>query len=242
MAKTKYLDKKGFASIDVMIKYHTGHEPSKETKKSLTKAARLAREIMRSTVWEMDKVFLFRRDAKLVNAVMNHHFHWDKLGDTKADKERLSKVKATIRRRMLHTSVMLHGSNYLLDVDASNRTESDGSSMDGTEGYVSPNKVLLQNKKGTVKVFKNLIPAGPIHVDFDLLSTYSLRAFARIVIHEATHRFCDTDDEAYCHEPAYPGLTPEQCANNADSYAYAALSFHAKALVTHASLEQAGEH
>lgn len=43
---------------------------------------------------------------------------------------------------------------------------------------------------------------------------------ARTVIHECSHKFNGTDDEAYHWQPAYPNLSVSDALDNADSYAW----------------------
>lgn len=67
---------------------------------------------------------------------------------------------------------------------------------------------------------------GDIHVTRDYIMNNRFQA-VRTFIHEATHRFANTDDfgeQGYMHADGSdfrePGITAEQCLRNADSYAY----------------------
>jgi hypothetical protein len=67
---------------------------------------------------------------------------------------------------------------------------------------------------------------GDIHVTRDYLMNNRFQA-VRTFIHEATHRFANTDDfdeQGYMHADGsdfrQPGITAAQCLRNADSYAY----------------------
>jgi len=83
--------------------------------------------------------------------------------------------------------------------------------------------------------------AKSIHLEFMLLGVWSEHAIARILIHEATHKFADTKDYAYMSDPdAWEVLTPSRSIKNADSYAYAALSFHARKIVNFRTFISAG--
>lgn len=66
---------------------------------------------------------------------------------------------------------------------------------------------------------------GSIHINFfDMLGPeISTLRVARVLIHEASHKFCDTLDHAYVHDKAYSALTPRQTLTNADSHAYTAV-------------------
>jgi hypothetical protein len=72
-----------------------------------------------------------------------------------------------------------------------------------------------------------------IHLEFMLLGIWSEPAIARILIHEATHKFAKTKDHAYMSdETQWARMTAPESIQNADSYAYAALSFYARRIVT----------
>ena len=62
------------------------------------------------------------------------------------------------------------------------------------------------------------------------LKDYSAVSYARIIIHEATHKYFNTEDEAYVHEDTYPTLSLPQTLNNVDSYAWAAVSLYCGAV------------
>lgn len=66
---------------------------------------------------------------------------------------------------------------------------------------------------------------GSIHLNFfDMLGpNLSTLRVARVILHEASHKFCDTLDHAYVHEMAYSSLTARQTLTNADSHAYTAV-------------------
>ena len=62
-------------------------------------------------------------------------------------------------------------------------------------------------------------------------------AFARLIIHEASHTFCGTTDVHYAHSKLlYDGESAPKMIQNADSYAYAALSLGEKTLHDYASV------
>lgn len=85
------------------------------------------------------------------------------------------------------------------------------------------------------KQFLPEVDAGPldrgsIHINFDALlradrQVSDLRV-ARTIIHEASHKFCNTQDHAYADRPVYRELMMEQSMWNADSYAFAAVSLY----------------
>jgi hypothetical protein len=55
---------------------------------------------------------------------------------------------------------------------------------------------------------------------------------ARIIVHEATHRFAATGDFGCTDHDTRASLAPKQAVLNADSYAYAAMSVLRNELVT----------
>jgi hypothetical protein len=68
---------------------------------------------------------------------------------------------------------------------------------------------------------------GAIHINFEVfLKDPQQRNLhvARTLIHEASHKFLDTYDFAYTHDPAYATINKAQAMRNADSYAFAAVS------------------
>ncbi|PKO55178.1 MAG: hypothetical protein CVU25_12430, partial [Betaproteobacteria bacterium HGW-Betaproteobacteria-19] len=71
----KHLDKRELISARLLIKYHSKRPPDKDVKRKLIEAAGVACAVMRTTVWEIDKVCLFRRDEKpLLTQVLDKHF------------------------------------------------------------------------------------------------------------------------------------------------------------------------
>jgi hypothetical protein len=77
---------------------------------------------------------------------------------------------------------------------------------------------------------------GSIHIDYSVFKPTSLwtdLGVAALIVHEASHKFCGTDDHAYHHEELkYDNLSKELSAMNADSYALLAASIHAGKVLT----------
>ena len=69
------------------------------------------------------------------------------------------------------------------------------------------------------EVFLNLTrtirKVGRIHIEFSYAAMYPRRFLAHCIVHEATHKFADTDDYAYTDEDEYAGLTAARRINNA---------------------------
>jgi hypothetical protein len=72
---------------------------------------------------------------------------------------------------------------------------------------------------------------GSMHIEFSLAEIYPLQQLARVILHEATHKFAHTVDEAYTEDSSYRGLDAGKKTRNADSYAYFVLSIHANKLI-----------
>ena len=63
-----------------------------------------------------------------------------------------------------------------------------------------------------------------IRIEFALTRTYTVDQLARVILHEATHKFGYTADYAYEGKGDIAGLTTGRAIKNADSYAYAGIS------------------
>jgi hypothetical protein len=65
---------------------------------------------------------------------------------------------------------------------------------------------------------------GSTHIQLSYCQTRSINSMARAIVHEATHKFAATVDWGYVDQGKVGELKPERAIENADSYAYAALS------------------
>ena len=72
---------------------------------------------------------------------------------------------------------------------------------------------------------------GSIHIEFSLATIYPRPQMARVIVHEATHKFAGTLDAAYCHNPFYKHLSVFEATKNADSYTYVVLSIYCNQLI-----------
>jgi hypothetical protein len=75
---------------------------------------------------------------------------------------------------------------------------------------------------------------GEIHISFKYLEElrYTDEMVARIIIHEASHKYWATVDHWYSHQTAqYEKMTCDECVENADSYAWAAVSLAKQELI-----------
>jgi hypothetical protein len=205
-------------------------------------------------------LMLRRKESALMKQVLAAHFHLiegDTAGGTLKDNVANKKFSARaifekdrrwvlerIRQNMLSLSFHLNTGVYLIDTDPYHRDIESGKvstplavgTQISTEAFVSPTKIKFDPNtwrvtrakyySDTHSGFRN----GEIHVSLELLKDYSALSYARIIIHEATHKYFNTDDEAYAHENTYAGLSLAETLNNADSYAWAAVSLYAGAV------------
>jgi hypothetical protein len=255
----KHLDTREWIGAGLVIKYHSDRKPNDATKRWLCKAASITGSVMRSTVWQIDKIVLFNCDEPdWMTPILDKHFCLNRdpqLSSSKSGKKlenakKRRKFLSTVRKVMLSTSFHTTTGMYLLDVDAEHRmtvgdfhidnmgagwatTRSDGTKV------VSPNiEGYVQGRTGWSETV-GVSSSGGIHVGFRLRDDYSYSAeqLARIIIHEGTHKYYKTKDVRYCWSPEYDVQTPEQMKNNADSYAFAAMSIGARRMLDSDSLK-----
>lgn len=242
MPNAKHTDTHKLLSAGVMVKYHSDNKPSKPQRSKLIDACDLSRKIMRETVWKFDKMAFFRQKERTFEDALNTHFSLDDAPD------RRKRNINYLRGKMLHVSFFMQSGIYLIDSDA--RMQAPATPMrEKIGGRDMPNNVkgFWGNVEGYVSTGHSVMPnwmisGGPIHVNFGLASTYSAFGLARLIIHEATHRYIKTVDHAYNHDGNYAALTSGQKMENADSFAYAALSRHTKRTETWATLSADGHH
>ena len=216
-------------------------------------AASSARTIMRKAVREMDRVVFFRRpEGKDFSNIMNCHFG---LADDRNNGTLVSNIVDKslsardigkkdrrwalnkVREGMLSISFHLNTGMYLIDCDNAARTVKSGA-FKGAAGTVS--KMTEEGyctwaswaglDSGLLSAWRN----GEIHVGFKLLHDggYSPEHYARVIIHEAAHKYLGVTDVKYAHEKTdYRRLAFHRCIDNADSFAWAALSLHAGHLI-----------
>ena len=156
-----------------------------------------------------------------------------------------------IRMGMLSISFHLNTGVYLIDIDPANRTIHSGQQTNAvdpqnvtTHGYVSPPKeksvnpfgrkfTILKKGAGMQQGVFSGIRNGEIHINFDKMHTggYTHQAAARVIIHEASHKYWGVDDHSYGWDPGYDALSIADTLDNADSYAWAAVSIEAGHLI-----------
>jgi hypothetical protein len=94
-----------------------------------------------------------------------------------------------------------------------------GLSQDQELVDVNPTKVD-KDELGYVSPWTHLFSRGRIHLKFDLLDKRPAPEIARLLVHEASHKYAKTDDHAYFENQfKVAGITNKQARDNADSYA-----------------------
>jgi hypothetical protein len=156
-----------------------------------------------------------------------------------------------IRMGMLSVSFHLNTGVYLIDIDADNRTIHGGNQTNLvdpdnalTHGYIAPPKeksvnlfgqkfTILEKGTGMQQGLFSGIRNGEIHINFEKMHTggYTHQASARVIIHEACHKYWGVHDHLYGWQGGYDNLSIDNLLDNADSYAWAALSIEAGYLI-----------
>lgn len=243
----RYTDTNDFLSPGVLIAYKArpGYPPLQVTA-AVNAAAIQARNIVRIANDEIAKVVIQRRDeSALFSSIMERHFNLKANGDLAGgyltdnvinkpfslgavfNRDRRW-VLEQIRQKMLSLSFHLNTGVYLIDMDTAQRTAvggqtvAAGTAMGATvRGYVG-----RWGTGFTVCGFRN----GEIHIALEKFPNHTLNSGARIIIHEAGHKFLDVKDTYYAWHANYPPSVQECLEANADSFAWAAVSLATGAL------------
>lgn len=164
-------------------------------------------------------------------------------------------VIESIRQKMLSLSMHLNTGIYLIDAGELHRDISGGASSTpkaahtGNEAYVFKPKVGFDPVTGRANEWKHKVDKqsgnkqyklakgmgcgfrnGEIHMEFESMAGYSELSYARVIIHEAVHKFLGIDDIYYAHNPNYSALSLQQTLENTDCYAWAAISLYCKSV------------
>jgi hypothetical protein len=234
--------------------------PTPAMKAAVVAGANLARKVIRKANDELAAVVMLRRkESALFQSVMNTHFGLiagdtsggylannvvDKKFSLKAVFEKDRRwVLEKIREKMLSLSFHLNTGVYLIDVDASRRDLRSGAVTNpaaanpNEEAYVTyekgttdPNTWRTTSWKGMATDAFSGFKNGEIHISLQKLQPYSALSYARVIIHEAAHKYLGVVDNAYAHQAAYSTLSLVDCLNNADSIAWAAVSLYSGAV------------
>lgn len=160
----------------------------------------------------------------------------------------------TIRSAYQKAAVGLKGPIILRDLFAgADRFNDNRGLVWGAEGQVSfdpqVDQLYMQVIQGVGAEERNDImrdflggtEALEIYLDFTLIRFHTVDSMARIILHEATHKFAQTADYAYFSSAQdVQAMRPEKALLNADSYAYAGISALRDTLIEHATINQRG--
>jgi hypothetical protein len=244
----RYTDTNEFLSPAVLIAYNAraGYPPM-AYKNAVNAAAIQARNIVRIANDEMAKVVIMRKDESAVfTATMERHFNLKANGDTAGGfltdnvinkpfkvgailKHDRRWVLEQIRQKMLSLSFHLNTGVYLIDMDNTQRTVDGGAQVAaGTANPATTRGYVFQYADGGFQVcgFRN----GEIHVAFEKFPNHLLNSGARIIIHEAGHKFLNVGDTYYAWHANYPPSLQTCLDANADSFAWTAVSLATGAL------------
>jgi hypothetical protein len=237
--KGRHTDKMEFLSTGVLVGFHGRPAgvpyPTAPMRASIQAAGVQARNIVRIANDEMAKVMFLRKpESALFTNTMTTHFNLapgnlgGQLKDNVVDKAFSVKavfvkdrrwVLEKIRQQFLSLSFHLNTGMYLIDMDTAVRTVEDGATIPVGTATVADGYVNLRSGGTFTCGFSN----GEIHIDFNDVPTYSLNSVARLIIHEAAHKYLNVDDHEYAKDAGYPPSLMN-CLDNADSIAWAAVS------------------
>lgn len=250
-----WTDKMEVLSPGVLIGYNKNHGPTAGIKTQIEAGAARARRIMRKANNELASVVMLRqKESTLFTDVMDQHFGLiagdDAGGFLKnnvvnkkfslhalAERDRRWALER-VRRGMLSISAHLNTGVYLIDSDRDHRDIRVGQLLgapapdDTEEAYVGFAKTSFDATSWRPNAFVQKrdftcgFTNGEIHLHFKLVPNYTDISLARIIIHEATHKYLGTRDHAYAHEATYGTLNLQDTLENADSFAWAAVSLY----------------
>jgi len=99
----------------------------------------------------------------------------------------------------------------------------------------------IERKNDIMRQYLSTADTLEIYIDFGLLRTFNIKQMARVIVHEATHKFAYTGDYAYFSNSGdVSGMMASEALKNADSYAYAAISIKAGNTLTHDKIARLG--
>jgi len=243
---------------DATLKYRSTRPPNEAMVKRLCESLDLAREIVEDACANLAYALADPTDHPRIQKASGdtcipdnleagkeaarYHFKLEALRSSEARKEVLTKIFQI----MAETDEGLNGAVTLSDslnyytwndyAQGGGRLTAPGKSRAGTEG---------ESEEGHVKVSRKFIPkslygtpeefvegARSIHIEFSLAAVYPPFQLARIIVHEASHKFAGTRDHAYTYEEDdYEDLTFQERVFNADSYAYVITSIALNELI-----------
>jgi hypothetical protein len=229
------------------LRYHSSRPPSQSMVFQLAESLQLARAMSAAATTQITAALdgtTTPAPDEVVRQVLRHHF--------KADIDSPRAVRDQIISVLTATSTGLAGDVQLSDVLAryrwnlydvytndktwdearrelpglyrKNHPKNENNEEIPWAGYVAVE--TLEGDNGEVQTW-----LGSIHIEFSYASVYPRPFLAMAIVHEATHKFADTDDHGGTDHRRYAGLSRRKRIENADSYAYAVLSLHRRQLV-----------
>ena len=243
---------------DATLKYSGTRPPDEAMVKKLCESLDLAREIVEDAcanlvyaltdptdhprIQEASGDTFIPDNLEAGQEAARYHFKLQEVRSPEARKEVVTKILQIMTKtdEGLNRAVTLSDSlNYYAwndYVQSGVPLAQPGKSRVGTETSKEEGHVKLSRKfipkslYGTAEEFVE--GARSIHIEFSLAAVYPPFQLARIIVHEATHKFAGTRDNAYTYEEEdYEDLTYQERVFNADSYAYVTISIALNKLI-----------
>jgi hypothetical protein len=234
------------------LKCHSTRKPDEKLVQKLEEALLLARKMVNDAKVQLDNVIgdswenkfqpnphpvgARAYESKYPVAVEAAKYHLKLTEWTPIDRLHVSRVMEETSRGLnapiilsdmwgLYTNDLYKVYRDKLDIKDARSVQSGGrAATDFGKGMVDLNYAegYVKSKDGVSK---------SIHIEFSLATIYPRAQMARVIVHEATHKFAGTIDEAYCFEGHYRQIDKPQRIRNADSYTYVVLSIYANQLI-----------
>jgi hypothetical protein len=242
---------------DTTLKYHSTRPPDEAVVKKLCESLDLAREIVEDACANLAYALTDPADHPRIQQASGdtcipdnleagkeaarYHFKLEALTSEEARKEARTKIFQIMTEtdEGLNRSMTLSDSlNYYTwnDYAQDEPRVALGKSRAGTEDEAEEGHVKVSGKfipKSAYWTSEEFVKgARSIHIEFSLAAVYPPFQLARLIVHEATHKFAGTSDHAYTYEEDdYEDLTYQERVFNADSYAYVVISIALNKLI-----------
>jgi hypothetical protein len=204
-----------------ILKHHADVKP--HTEATIARSLELARNVLRG-IGDLGKT-----DRPLLGEVLGYHF--------KVTKDEIAGALAPFQelvRKLNHLRQRMEG---CIRIAEAHGTAASGFVRGKQISQLTPEE-LEELKLSPFKTASDQYVYGSIHVYVPYFSQdvlagerYTDLRRAQLIIHEASHKFCYTDDHAYANDANYQELSQKELLDNADSFGYAAVSLHAKRLI-----------
>jgi len=159
-----------------------------------------------------------------------------------------------VERVLKATAKGLNGAIVISDLFAAKDGQRDRGLVDGAEGQVGFNEVddalymqdLIaaadEERTDVTRTHLSTATDAQIYLNFGLMKFNNLAELARIIVHEATHKYAYTGDYAYySNGHQFSQMLGTEAIKNADSYAYAAISVKESSTLTPEKIKRLGE-